>query len=245
MKVTKSLNNNKDNTCNKRGCKTMIRKSKTKGKRNVKQKLYSCQDCDRIFTYKKAHESHKIMCKNKLMNDNNNVTKANGTNGNEIKKEKLSPASLKLKEKQLETLKSKISDNNTEEVKCKSTNEKKVAKKTESKTEYICYSCGLVCKDMIMYKEHCKSHLTRVSQHVVKKYTDMYTTPPKECPICHREQKGLKQAWLRHLDTHNSDVALHHCRVCKKGFRRADHRNKHEKRHVVSKVDGTADASDE
>lgn len=232
------------NNLSKRATKTITNKCKSKTKRIVKEKSYKCEDCDRIFSYKKALETHEIVCKNKLTNNNNNVINVNGLNGSEIKAEKSSPTNSKPKEKPLGIKKQKKSNDSTVTVETNNTNEKKVGKKTESKTEYICYSCGLVCKDMITYKEHCKSHITRVPQHIVKKYTDMYDTPPKECPICHREQRGQKQAWLRHLDTHNSDVALHHCRVCKKGFRRADHRNKHEKRHVVAKV-GIKDANDE
>lgn len=252
--IKKKRNMKASNNINKKGRKSAA--AKLRSRIMKAEKTYPCDDCDRVFLRKATFQLHEKVCKIRLSTDNNNVinfrntiTTTNATNNattTTTATTTVTPSiindEIKVRNDQLSTsnFDKKKKDKSQENV--KDNQETVNNKKMEQKTEYICYSCGLVCKDLLSYKAHCKTHTTRVSQTVIKKYSEMYSSPPKECPICNREQKGSKQAWLRHLDTHNSDVPLHYCSICKKGFRRSDHKNKHEKRHLIAK---TTDGDDE
>lgn len=207
--------------------KKIKHKSKTPIILNGIKKSYICMNCTAKFNYKKGLINHKKFCKS-----NNNLIELPTLN-------KTKPPIKSLDENKQENVNNNItkpieeSPKVVDEEVTSINNNNNVASKDKEKSEYICNSCGLVCKTKATYTEHSKKHTIRVSKDLIKKYSETYDdVPPIECPICHREQTGARQAWLRHLDTHNSDICLYHCSVCKKAFRRADHRNNHEKRHV-------------
>lgn len=219
---------------------------------NDGRKFFPCMYCCRAFAYKKGQVSHMKAClraKTLSMTGSRQPMQVPKYEPKYVKEERPKRSSMyatvPVKEEVTEPL--VVMENNSTAFKnCavaenmnKLMQNKSITIKTvshnpnapnKSEQDYICYLCGLVCKNLAIYTAHRKSHVSKMASDDLQKYADMYQNAPEHCPICNREQKGGKQAWLRHLEIHSA-TPKYFCKVCNKGFGRSDHRNDHERRH--------------
>jgi len=102
---------------------------------------------------------------------------------------------------------------------------------------HICKQCGAVFHSLSDLLNHDKYEHRKVkkrfSAEELEKFNEQYQKSNKnECVICGKKIAN-RHVWQRHLQTH-SFSHKHECRICKRKFTRADHRNRHESRHVTS-----------
>lgn len=99
-----------------------------------------------------------------------------------------------------------------------------------------CKKCHQIFTDPTMLARHEKTWHRRktiqLSPESLKIYDKVFMASNKNiCPLCHKPQ--ARMGWKRHLQTHSSEFKFF-CGVCRKGFKRIDHKKAHEKRHIIA-----------
>lgn len=111
-----------------------------------------------------------------------------------------------------------------------------IDKKTPQAETFQCKKCNQIFNDNAMLLRHQKAWHKRktiqLSPESLKIYDRVFMASNKNiCPVCQKPQSRM--GWKRHLQTHSTEFRFF-CRVCKKGFKRVDHKKSHEKRHVIA-----------
>lgn len=111
-----------------------------------------------------------------------------------------------------------------------------IEKKPKAET-FVCKDCHQVFSDRMKFlfhrkSEHGKRRSITLSPESLKIYDKVFMASNTNiCPVCQKPQ--ARMGWKRHLQTHSSEFKFF-CGICRKGFKRIDHKKAHEKRHVIT-----------